>query len=112
MLPDGMKVRATKVMADLINRTAKERGVRLHASLMKMSREAYSRRVGSPFDGYDYGDRDEATGQFRAILVEYPADYYAMPRLLGSKEIVEICSMWHCKTVEDLGNQLINELEA
>ncbi len=77
-----MKIKVSKVFAKFINDTAKQLGFKCEASVVTMGEKGYRLNVGDPFDAEDNGDYDWATGEFKAIRLDYPCGYYAMARYL------------------------------
>lgn len=98
-------------MAGLINRTAKTTGARLRASVVRLSSGQYAQSVGDPFVACDWGDYDAATGMMKVICVDYPAEYYAMPRYIGTAELVRECRRSGATTAEAFGKYLVEYLE-
>ena len=78
-----MKIQVSKVFADFINKTVK--GV--DAQVVKLTDRQYRFNCGDPWDAGEHGDYDWQTGLYKAILVCYPADYYACPRYVSTKEL-------------------------
>ena len=82
-----MKVKATKVMAEMLNKKFKEHNDGYDVSLEKMSERRFS--VNVDLNSFDHDDDyDYKTGQFSAICVMYPLDYYACNRYLTTKDLV------------------------
>ena len=82
-----MKVKATKVMAEMLNKKFKEHNDGYDVSLEKMSERRFS--VNVDLNSFDHDDDyDYKTGQFNVICVMYPLDYYACNRYLTTKDLV------------------------
>jgi hypothetical protein len=58
-------------------------------SLVKIPRERYIALVDCDIFANDI-DYDMRTGNMKAILVEYPIEYYAMPRYVTTRELQRI----------------------
>lgn len=98
-----MKVKVSKVFAAFINKTAKEMGFAAHASVVAMSKDAYKVNVSwDLFAAEQYGDYDWTTGEAKAIRVEYPSGYYAMPQYLTTAELTKEFRSRGVKNEEDL----------
>lgn len=71
-----MRIQASKVFADFINKTARKHGARFEAEYFTVSeREFYNLFNYSAFDRYDMRTK----GRAAVICVTYPANYYAVP---------------------------------
>ena len=80
--------KATKSFAGLINKTARKLGFKVEAEFVSMRREAYNYLVDyDTWRAYDNGDYDYASGQFKAIRLIYPPEYYAPSHYLTTAEI-------------------------
>lgn len=102
-----MKVKVSKVFAAFINKAAKELGFKAEASVVTMSANAYKMNVSMDlFAAEDYGDYDWTTGEVKAIRVDYPAEYYAMPRYLTTAELTKEYRRRHVSTEGDLKEML------
>lgn len=83
-----MKIQATKVMAQAINKAFKAKGWEGYkATQVMLTSQQYSWYVGDIYDAEDYGDYSDQDDKYRAICVTYPADYYACDRYITSKEL-------------------------
>ena len=82
-----MKVKVSKVFADFINKTVKD----VEARVVKMSENQYRMNLGgfAVWDAEEFGDYDWQTGEYKAIVVVYPYDYYACPRYISTKELTK-----------------------
>ena len=79
-----MYVQVSKVFADFINKTAKELSFEAHAEVVDMTFNQYRLSVGDPFDA----DTADYKGDgFKAIMITYPAEYYACPQYLSTKTL-------------------------
>ena len=92
-----MKIAATKVFADFVNKTAAETGKRFHAYPVKLSEREYNFLAGDSWDAVYYGDF--IGGAFRAICITYPANYYACSRYVSTKEL---CNEFRRRGVRDV----------
>lgn len=98
-----MKVKVSKVFAAFINKAAKELGFKAQASVVTMSAHAYKMDVSMDlFAAEDCGDYDWTTGECKAIRVEYPAEYYAMPKYLTTAELTKACRRRQVTTEAEL----------
>ena len=82
-----MKIKVSKVFAKFINDTAKQLGFKCEASVVTMGERGYRLNVGDLFDAEDYGDYDWVTGEYKAIRIVYPSNYYAMARYLTTAQL-------------------------
>ena len=71
-----MRIQATKVLADYINKAANKAGARFEAEFITVSRTEYYNIFG--FSGYDRYDM-RTGGRAAVIVVSYPCNYYALP---------------------------------
>jgi hypothetical protein len=102
-----MYIKVSKVFADFINKSAKEMNLNFKASVVELSENAYNLTVADSWENWeDYNNR---TGKFRAIMVEYPANYYACPVYLTTSRLASAFNRFGVKSVEDLKN-MIREL--
>lgn len=85
----GVKIKATSVMAKHLNDAFKRKGFDYSAKVVALTERNYSWYVGSVYDAQDYGDYDYNHDQYKAIMVSYPADYYACPRYISTRELAE-----------------------
>lgn len=85
-----MYIQVSKVFAKFINKTAKELGFEAYAYVAELNENQYRMMVSDPeeaiWDGYDY---DWDKGVFKAICIEYPAEYYACPQFLTTKMLTK-----------------------
>lgn len=85
-----MKIRVTKVMANYINKMAKAGELHIDCAWVhEFTFNEYKICVGDPWVAEDYGDYNWETGGIRAIQIDYPAEYYACPKYITSKELIE-----------------------
>ena len=82
-----MKIAATKVFADFINKTAANMGFQARAELVKLTDRAFTFSVDSW--GPDWADWDPKSGLYKAIRVTYPGDFYACPVYLSTRQLCE-----------------------
>ncbi len=78
-----MRVQATKTMAKAINDYTGKKT--FSARYVEMNTDNYKFYVGSFFD--NIMDYNSAKGVMVAIEITYPAEYYAMPRFLTTKDL-------------------------
>ena len=99
-----MKVKVSKVFAAFINKAAKELGFNAHASVVTMSARLYRLNIGLDawLDAEDYGDYDWGEGEYKAIRVDYPGEYYAMPKYLTTAELTKEFRRRQVSTTDDL----------
>lgn len=109
-----MKLKCTKVFANLLNKWREELRIE-SARLVTMSAEAYERNVDyNIFNAVDYGDTDyDEEGRMiaKAIRIDYPCEYYAMPRFLTTKELVTEWRRMKGQTMDDLKRIIKNMIE-
>lgn len=107
-----MQVKVSKVFAKFINATAKEMGFEAEASVVKLSEKQMGWFMGSEaiYDAMYYGDFDR-NGNYTAIKVIYPCEYYANPRFIGTMELVKEFNRRGCKTMQDLKNMIRDMVE-
>ena len=80
-----MKIQVSKTFAKFINETASEKGVKLTASVIEVSPSAYGFYVGDPYlNDYDYNWTKDV---YKALYIEYPAEYHACPRYVTTREL-------------------------
>ena len=81
-----MKIKVSKAFAAFMNKTFKANGLNYRASVVELSERAYFLNVSGTWgDDLDYNIN---TGLFKAIRVEYPANYYACPLYLSTAGLV------------------------
>ena len=85
-------------------------GFEAHAEIVEMSDRQYGLCVGDIFDAYDYRDYTPA-GNFKAIMISYPGDYYACPQYLSTKALVNEFRGRGVKTLDELKEMLRDMLE-
>ena len=80
-----MKLKATKVLAKLLNEKIKDYEI----SLVKFSKNAFEWYV--DMDSYKHTiDFDWKTDKFSVICVSYPCEYYANDKYITTKNLCEI----------------------
>lgn len=88
VIGEFMKVQATRVMANALNKGAREHGKAYAFRHITVTPQEYERYIDSDlFTAEDYGDYNASTGKLRAIKVVYPDEYYAMPRYLTTRAL-------------------------
>ena len=99
-----MKIKVSKKFADFINKTAKELGFKCEASVVTMGDKGYRLNIGldAMLDAQDNGDYDWCEGEYKAIRVNYPAEYYAAPKYLTTAELTKEVRRRHVSTTDDL----------
>lgn len=99
-----MKVKATQPMTKLIKERFPTFGVRL----VKFTPDEYKTFV--DYDVFrnekDYNPR---TGKLQAIRIDYPADCYAMPRYVTTKDLIRVF-MASDRTLSGFISSLENEI--
>ena len=84
-----MVIKVSKVFARFMNKSAAAAGVEFSASVVSLDPN-YAGFVGvDPWEAYDHGDYDYNTGKIRAIMVNYPPEFYACARYVGTAELVK-----------------------
>ena len=85
-----MKVQATKAMSDFLNMHLNDIG---RFSYVKMSPAAYELHINSAAWYYNNNDLlfDRAgVNYYRVIVLEYPADLYALPAYISSNDLLNV----------------------
>ena len=109
-----MNIAVTKTFTKFINKTAKELNFRASASFVTMTEGYYHMLVADPVEailycgGHDY---DYRTGQFKAIRIDYPSEYYACPRYLTTYELTEEFNRRGVETDRELKEMLKDLIE-
>lgn len=88
-----MKIASTNPMVKMLNKALKgsEYEGKMRFEYITVSPEVYRTQIDYDlFGAEDYGDYNWNTGKIRAIKVSYPAEYYACPHFLTTKELVQI----------------------
>ena len=84
-----MYIQVSKTFASFINETAKKAGFKASARLVWLPEGSYSLLTGGDImDAIWDGDYSRDRQAVRAIVVEYPADYYAAPVYLTTTRLV------------------------
>lgn len=92
-----MKIAATKVFADFINKTVSKMGFQARAELVKFTERGFTLNVDCW--GPDWADMDPKSGLYKAIRVTYPGDFYACPVYLSTRQL---CDEFRRRGVRDL----------
>ena len=92
-----MKIAATKVFADYINKAANRMGLNIRAELVYFTENGYTMHVN--IWGPNWVDYDSKIGKFKAIAVSYPAEYYANINYLTT---AGLCAEFRRRGVRDL----------
>lgn len=99
-----MIVKVSKVFAKFMNQTAAEMGLNFRASVVEMSEPVYNYQVGNITGKWsDYNDK---TDKFKAIMVEYPAHYYACPLFFSTSRLNILFNRYAVETYEDLKSMI------
>ena len=100
-----MKIKVSKVFAKHIEKVLPEYTVRV----IELSDESYQALVGeSVYTAEQWGDFNEKTRATKVIEIQYPAEYYALPRYLSTYEINQIFK--GINTIEGLNTEIVNAL--
>ena len=83
-----MNIQVSKVFAKFINATAKELGFEAEAYVVTMTEGMYRMCVGDPFHAWWEANDITPDGMYKAIRIDYPAEYYACPKYLTTKQLV------------------------
>lgn len=84
-----MKLKTSKVMANLLNEKMKEKGLKYNITQMKLTEKQFSFYV--DIDSYLHTqDFDYKTEKFNVIAVEYPLGYFANTKFLTTKDLTKI----------------------
>ena len=105
-----MKVKVSKVFADYLNKLAKQGVLDIdHAEVRTFSECGYTLNVGDPWDAEQYGDYDYNNDEYKAIVVVYPDEYYALPKYL-STELLTTTFNWFKVTNEEELKEMLKDL--
>lgn len=105
-----MNVQASKTMTKAINEYFKQNGIPYAAIYETMSRAEYSWNV----DIYTEQHEDDflpASGKMRAIKIIYPANYYACPHYITTRELIKVFRKSN-KTLAGFMRDLYGEIAA
>ena len=104
-----MKIAATKVFADYINKTAIQTGKKFEAELQKMSFIQYQMNF-DIWTADEYGDitPDKTV---KIIVVTYPYNYYCSAKYLTTYYLNKEFRQRGVKTEKDLQDMIIDLLE-
>lgn len=107
-----MKVKVSKVFADYLNKLAKQGVLDIdHAEVKTFSERGYTLNVGDPWDAEQYGDDDfddEGNLVYKAIVVVYPDEYYALPKYLSTELLTTTFNWFKVTNEEELKEMLKN----
>ncbi len=84
-----MKVQATKAMTSELNKYFKQNGIPYAAQYETMTPAAFGWNVDIYTEQHE-ADILPASGKMRAIKILYPAEDYALPRYITTRELVRI----------------------
>lgn len=102
-----MKVQVSRVFANWMNATFAERNLPYHASVVKMSESAYRWYVSDP----DLHLEDMVGDDFKAIIVEYPDHYHAIPRYLSTSDLNVAFRACNVQSEADLKECIVDLVE-
>lgn len=104
-----MKIAATKVFADYINKTAIQTGKKFQAELYKMSWLNYQMNF-DIWTAAEFGDitKDKTV---KIILVTYPDNYYCSPKYLTSYYLSKEFRARGVRTETELQQMIVDLLE-
>ena len=102
-----MKVQVSKVFASFINQVAKDRNLNFSAEVVEIPSNSYGFLIGHYWSAYN--DYNAKTGQFRAICIQYPREYYAPNRYISTNELNRLFRFYGVETVDDLSNMIADE---
>ena len=103
-----MKIQVSRPFAKFINETVNEMGVKLTASVVEISPRAYGFYVGDTcLNDYDYNWKKDV---FKALIIEYPAEYHACPRYVTTRELNAEFTRLRVKDANDLKNMIVDML--
>jgi hypothetical protein len=102
-----MKLRTTKKLAKLLNDKIKNYTIRHE----KLSRIVFERNVDSYSFDHDV-DYDYTTNTYNVFIVDYPPEYYAIPRYITTKDLRRIFNSNKCDgTLENFIQAFYNDIE-
>ena len=102
-----MKIKVSKAMAKFINECAKEMGFKVSAKVVEYGMNEYKWNVDYDlFRAYDYGDYDVCKGTYKAILLTYPASYYAASVHLTTYQLNSEMKRYNVCDVEGLKSMI------
>jgi len=90
---------------------AKTNGKKFSAKVVKLNSSNYQLLVGDPLDAEYYGDFSPVTGQFSAIRISYPDNYYCAPRLVSTMELRNAYLRNKCRNAQDFINLIVELFE-
>lgn len=106
-----MKIQVSKIFAKFINETAKKKGFQAAAAVVDLSENQYRYFVGDVWEADQYGDYNYRTGKYKAIIIEYPAAYYASPVYLTTAALNREYRRAGVRDLEGLENMIQDLLE-
>lgn len=100
-----MKIKVSKVFAKHIASVLPDYRV----NVIELSDDNYQALVGeSVYTAEQWGDFNEKTRGTKVIEIQYPAEYYALPRYLSTYEINK--TFKGITTIEELNTEIVNAL--
>lgn len=86
-----MKIKATKVLTNELNKNKTKQFKDYQINLIKLSEQQFNRLVDSNYGYYEHSvDYDYKTSKFNVIEVCYPYNYYACNTYLTTKDLHNI----------------------
>jgi len=104
-----MKIAATKVFADYINKTAIQTGKKFQAELYKMSWLNYQMNW-DIWTAAEFGDITKDK-KVKVILITYPENYYCSAKYLTTYYLTKEFRQRGVKTEQELQDMIIDLLE-
>lgn len=102
-----MKIKVSKVFAKHIEKVLDIEGYKVEVT--ELTDDQYQALVGeSVYTAEQWGDFNYKTRATKAIRIEYPEDYYALPRYLSTREINQMFK--GISTIEELNTEIVNAL--
>lgn len=98
-----MKVKVSKVFAKFVNETAKEFGKKFRA-------EVQTRQL-RPYENWCDEDYNWTTNEVRELVVTYPYEYYACPKVVRTDELVAEFNRRGVKSWDGLKRMVIDMFE-
>lgn len=103
-----MQIKITNKMVQMLKKALPDYDFKI----VKLNRREYATMVHYDiFTAMDHGDYDYANDIYKAIRVLYPANYYALPNYITSKELKELVKNNNVNNSDDLLRELKNAYE-
>lgn len=103
-----MQVKVSKTMAKSINSYFNDNGISYRAEVIEMAPRSYDVYVGNSVMNDE--DFDMETNMMKVIIIDYPSEYYAMPRYLSTRELRSIYYNSN-RTMNGFMDELFEEIE-